>query len=370
MTIFGAAWEELMLQDLTDFLHDGASEPLLWEAKRDLNKSEVRAQVCGFANGHDTGYLIIGADQAKNGTWTFEGLEPPAAGLPSQITDYLHNGGVEPFPEGLDVRTLDIDNGRQIAVVRIPPIATPPCNTRGTVYERVSGKTIPVKDPVRLNALFEQGARARERAREAAARAAELALDRGSRSFDSGHIQFGFGLAATGYTRDVRTRPFTPTFESVARSSLLTVLAHDPLQPPIAKREVNQETLILETNPEDKRLGYNWMVRASTDGAIGVFWLQGITQTNIESLTGEPLRRVWECANEIIGMHNPRGARYMHVLFAGGEFPRNKVLSNARVFPAVARGPLGKGIDHDVLGSIGRELRRYQGEMAWEPDDA
>ena len=69
MTIFGVPWEELTLEHLSDFLHDGASEPLLWDAKRELSKSGIRAQVCGFANGYETGYLILGADQAKDGKW-------------------------------------------------------------------------------------------------------------------------------------------------------------------------------------------------------------------------------------------------------------------------------------------------------------
>jgi hypothetical protein len=69
VTIFGAAWNNLGLDDLARFLGDAEPEPPLWEAKGvEANPGTVRKQVCGFANSHEGGYLIIGASQADDGS--------------------------------------------------------------------------------------------------------------------------------------------------------------------------------------------------------------------------------------------------------------------------------------------------------------
>ena len=80
--------------------------------------------------------------------------------------------GVRPYPEDLDTRAWPTEDGRQVAIVRIPPIASPPCITRGTVYERVSGRTITVTEPLRLAELFARGDQARRGAEVTANHAA------------------------------------------------------------------------------------------------------------------------------------------------------------------------------------------------------
>lgn len=66
MTIFGAPLHELTLETLREFMASAEDEPLLWEAKAtQISPGEVRKQVCGFANSHDGGYLILGADRPQ-----------------------------------------------------------------------------------------------------------------------------------------------------------------------------------------------------------------------------------------------------------------------------------------------------------------
>jgi hypothetical protein len=68
VTIFGVPWTELDLPDVEAFLEQADDEPLLWEAKgTQLDPNEVRRQVCGFANSHEGGFLILGASRAKGG---------------------------------------------------------------------------------------------------------------------------------------------------------------------------------------------------------------------------------------------------------------------------------------------------------------
>jgi hypothetical protein len=57
-------------------------------------------------------------------------------------------------------------NGKRAALVRIESVAEPPCVTSGgQLYERVSGETIPVKDPADVRALYERGRAPRPPAR-------------------------------------------------------------------------------------------------------------------------------------------------------------------------------------------------------------
>ena len=65
-------------------------------------------------------------------------------------------------------------DGSLVAVVVVEPIDVPPCMSGGSVFERVSGKTVPVTDPAVLRSLFARGEAARE---SAAKRARSTAAD-------------------------------------------------------------------------------------------------------------------------------------------------------------------------------------------------
>jgi hypothetical protein len=225
VTIFGVPWDQLELEHVRAFLADAGPEPLLWEAKgTEVTKGEIRVQVCGFANSHEGGFLILGATENDDGAWTLDGVEFPND-PPTWISDVVGSGAVTPYPDGLDTRARSVGNGRHVAVVRIPAIAMPPCNTRGRVYERVSGKTIPVTVPLRLAALFGRGDQARAAAHTSAGQAAAEAMERGvgHSSHDDTHIQFGLGLASAGYAPDIASRLFGRPFELGAISSVQTV---------------------------------------------------------------------------------------------------------------------------------------------------
>ena len=218
MTIFGVRWDDLGLADLGRFLADAEPEPLLWEAKGiEVRADEVRRQVCGFANSHEGGYLIIGATQARDRSWSLDGVEFPDE-PPTWIGNVVGNRGVNPYPDGLDTRTLPTSGGRHVAVVHVPPTPTPPCNAHGTVYERVSGRTISVREPLRLAQLFARGDQARTEAQSKADVAARWMLIEGRelRQYAPTNIQFGLGLAAAGYLANISARLFGEPFEGRA----------------------------------------------------------------------------------------------------------------------------------------------------------
>jgi hypothetical protein len=371
VTIFGPLWPDLALSDIASFLNGTESEGLLWEAKGvDAKPHEVRRQVCGFANSHEGGYLIIGASQASDGSWTLDGVAFPDE-PPTWVANIIGEGGVNPYPEGLDVRSWPTSDGRQVAVVEVPPLAAPPCNTSGIVYERVSGRTITVRDPTRLAELFARGEDARRGAETVSAQAASGVLRIGTAHplYQERHVQFGLGLAASGYAPDISSRLFSHGFEQGVRSSMLTSLEQDPLQPPSGTpigRETSQEAVVFVSHAADPVMGYSWVVRCVRDGSVGIYWLQGVQQSSVESIVKGPLVQAWKSAEEILSMLEPQGPRYLRALVAGGSFPANSVIRGAPAPTTVSRGPVDPGFDATVLASIERELIRALGGTAYE----
>lgn len=374
MTIFGVGWNELTLERIEQFLAESGPEPLLWEAKGiRADRGEIRRQVCGFANSHDGGYLIIGADES-DGAWSLDGVEFPDD-PPLWISSVVGEGGVTPYPDGLDTRSFRRAEGRHVAVVRIPAIATPPCNTHGTVYERVSGRTISVREPLRLAALFERGDGARTRANDKAALAAATAMLRGigHRDHEDEYIQFGLGVAAAGYAPDIASRLFSQRVEQDVRAIFEKVLQTDMLQPhPPILTETTQDSRILETE-RNHALGDSWSLRISWDGAVGIWWIKAITQTVVETLVDGPIRIAWTALEEILRPLGAKEPHYAYLTMAGGRFsPNPRELpqweSERPKLPIVSRGPLVGLVTDDTLASVERELRRAFGEMVYEPD--
>ncbi len=345
-------------------------EPLYWEGKGELRADSVRKQVCGFGNGHDVGYLILGVHR-QGEEWTLGGIEFPDHDPPNAITDIV-SGAVSPYPDGLDVRAFDVGDGKHVAVVRVPPVATPPCNTAGTVYERVSGKTIPVTDPTRLASLFERGDAARRSAELKAEQAALEILERAPAERDA--VGVAVGLAASGYAADVGVRVFTQSFEMAMQSSITTVLSGDVLigpAGPVIERRVTQEALMLRS-PGVHRLGWSWTVRASWDGALGLHWTVNVPRAEIDSIVDQVLRVALASGEEVLTMLAPSGPRYLHVITILGElspvysgFPGTERIPDRLVVKRGALMPEGRA---NVLASIKRELERATGLMAYESE--
>jgi predicted HTH transcriptional regulator len=176
MTIFNATWPELTLNDVREFLREADDEALLWEAKgTKLDPGEVRRQVCAFADSHEGGYLILGATQAPadhEERWALDGVTFPGGEPPAWIANVIRDTerGVRPAPD-FDVQAWQAAAGH-VAVVRVTPTSTPPCLANGTVFERVPGQTITVRDPQRLSDLFARGDKAHVDAQARADRAA------------------------------------------------------------------------------------------------------------------------------------------------------------------------------------------------------
>ncbi len=328
--------------------------------------------MCGFANSHDGGYLIIGATQAGDGSWSLGGV-PFAGEPPTWIGNVVRNGGVNPYPDGLDTRTFSTTDGRHVVVVRVPPTPTPPCNARGTVYERVSGQTVSVTEPTRLAQLFGRGDAARKEAHAKADAAARemLFFGRGLNRYVSNRAQFGLGLAAPGYLPEISARLFSPDFAECVRATV-DELDHGPPNAgrPSFRTDVAQDSRLFASEGREGLLGRSWMVRATWHGTVGVYWIPGVDQMLIDRMVDDAVRAAWAAAESILAALAPQGPHYLQLAVAGGKFPPNGSTS-PRIYETppptvVGRGPLAPGVDDTVLSGIERELRRATGEMADE----
>jgi len=369
MTIFGTPLSELTLDALQEFLGAAEDEPLLWEAKgTTLQTRAVRRAACGFANGVDPGYLLLGAS-ATEGGWALDGVEFPDE--PPVWLSKVLRGGLQPVPT-FDVSPLAVDDKKDVAVVRIQPVATPPCFDRGTIFERLPGETVRVKDPMRLSELYARGDVARRNASLAADEAADtLAGDRGLPGFDPGRMRFALALAATGHPPDIGSRLFSEVFE---RS--LTNSARDWLVPPkgtpapftarVSHGFTQSSRYVDAVNPQSAAGEQYWHVRAIWNGVVVVHFLHEDHYLPTGRLAEGPIRDAWNAASELLDALGGYGPTHM-ALRLDTALP-SKVSERRQV--KVARGPLEDPASDELLSSVERELRRAFGDAAYEvPDD-
>ena len=308
----GKRLQELELVDVRSLLDDAQAEPLHWEAKGiEVKPGEVRKQICGFANSHDGGYLILGTD-VRNDEWVFDGVAFPDNDPPAWVSSVAE--GVQPYSEGLDTRPILLDGRRMLAVVWVPPTPTPPCNAHGTVYERVSGRTVSVREPLRLAQLFARGDGAHARAQELARRAAADALELGAaESPPSDDLQFGLGLCATSYAPNISSRLFSPGFwDTVAAASPLP--QPGPLRPQGVRCEHRQDAVIGRV-PRHWEGDPRWYMRATWNGSVAVACLFS-ERSGISGLI-ESIHDGWAAACTLIAELQPIGDAYLSVQFQG-----------------------------------------------------
>jgi len=197
--LFGVPWPDVALEHVEAFLDEAGEEPepLLWEAKGggdQPNAGSVRKAACGFANSEWGGYLIVGADGGKGKPWKLNGVTFRDPEPKTWLERRAHE--LSPPPQR-DAKAWTLDNGRRVAVLRVNPAAGICITPDGTVYQRVSGGTLPVTDQYVLSQLFQRG----ERAREAADRRASTML---GHPIDEGAVWlFTIAVASTGFSSNV-----------------------------------------------------------------------------------------------------------------------------------------------------------------------
>ena len=385
-TIFGVPWPQVDLDVLTAFLAQADDEGLLREAKGpDPTKPDarfearhVRESACGFANAVG-GFTIIGASRGKDGRWELPGVVVPHQEPETWLDDAIAT--LSPRPR-FEPRAFQLDDDRVAAVVRVEPVAVPPCMTPGgEIYERTAGKTVKVTEPLVLSRLFDDGRNARARAEANADRAAS-----DLRAFiEQGKVNAYLALCAARYDADIASRLFADKTDQEPETLYRLqdiIIAH--LKPDRyttqsgASSIVRQDSLVFITGSGvlvgDTQGGdHRWLVRAAWDGSVGVRCAGNESEIGIDILLEDIVVPAWRAAAAMIPILGGYGPVYLTLkieMRVDGEFafhtgPRMGIVNFGGA--TLNRWLEAPTPTDELVASIRRELVRAAGSPAWEP---
>jgi hypothetical protein len=370
-TVFGAEWNDLTPEIVETFLADAREESLTWEAKgHDQPRPDsIRKHVCGFAN-QIGGYLIIGAER-REGEWSLPGVVFRDAEPEKWLEDVIR--GLQPSPP-CRAAAWPRPADRHLAVIEIGRVAGAPCMTPGgMVYERVSGATLPVRDPAALARLFARGEQARAAARDAAWSAVEDLL--GSPPVGAlREAAFALALTHLGRPDDAAVRPFRESAYARLENDVDSGLQPDPSVRLHPWATVDQEGLTFAL-PEPRLLerttvgvwtpDYRWAARVTRSTTAAVWFAVEGRESTLNSICQNAIPRAWDFAAtqlEALGGFGP-------VCFALRLNPTNPCVESVTGREiAVERWlstPVGTHADRE---GVIREAMRAAGRLALEPD--
>lgn len=404
--LFGVAWTELQPADVESFLREAGEEGVTWEAKSDdargrLRPDSIRKAACGLAN-RIGGYLLIGARWSKETTrWELPGIAPPDDEPELWIGKVLR--GLNPTPR-FEPKVWRLDDDRVVAIVWIEPVDAPPCMTpQGQVYERVSGDTLPVRDPALLAALFRRGRQAQARAEKSADAAAARALE-APRWYWQRAVGISIALAPVGReTDDISARLFVPSFrEAIVQSLWRFFQSGHPLrrreQPDDIEQWPQQDAFGVLAHFEGRRVlepdqsvrpqpQSTWLMQATWDGAVAasatfspeaVAHLSGPDEVVLpawrEVAALVPRLGGYGPAQLTLGVYaspvRPAGQPVVHGDAAGAPPPpppEGTLYRRLQEHTWIRRRVSVAEPTTDMLGSLQRELQRASGIESFEP---
>jgi hypothetical protein len=385
VTIFGVPLEALKLDDVEGFLATADREPLTWEAKgAELRADQVTKYVAGFANAEAGGYLLLGFELVE-GSWKPTGLVFPGDDPPVWVGNVVRNS-MRPRPQ-IDVASWGVGKGKRAAVVKVDPVAEPPCVTSsGQLYERVSGETITVADPADLRALYERGRTAAERAEANALRALESVAAATASSLSDPTLIVVLSVGPTGTASDIASEVFT--VDAVARiRALVDSLPREPHFPEaglqmerVTDTQPRQDAVIAETTPD---LIQMWRLRVGWDGSVaGVLRAapgpdggssQYILSEQLFDEIVRPLAAVVEDTARGVGGHGRAHVAFRPIAWQfgiryGNPFPATRGIPFIDELRPIQRwADDDRWLDDGLIESMRRELLRACGFGAWEP---
>lgn len=350
---------DLTLDTLREFFADvGGEEGTTWEAKGTtlIPNREIRRHACGFANS-DGGFLILGVSE-RDGGWEVDGLNFPDREPAKWVCD-VARAGLAPAPT-VDARAFEIPNGRQVLVLEVETVDAPPCLVDGRAYQRVTGATIPVKDPRVMADLITRG-RGR---RDAATAAVEDAARSGSQRwrYPGERERLAVAVAPLSVPADWRRRVYTREIVRLAvdavagerlHSRHLTASVEDHFADGV------RYTTEIRTGP----VGVVWEIGCWEDGTVcasvevdGVSWAADFAPR---------IRTVWDAARLMAGscgLTGP-GVAAVAVHTQGGEKGQVQPAGPLGWDPAdVAAAPTDPQVDQ-----VTRQILRAGGHTAYEP---
>jgi hypothetical protein len=382
-SVFSVPWDVLELEHVKQFLAEGYEEGLRWEAKggdprsaaptRNELRDQIREEVCGFANSIG-GVVIFGVERGEAGgaRWSLPGMVFPVDEPVRWIDDVIRDS-LNPVPR-FEPKTWALPDDRTVAAIGVEPVAEPPCMTRaGSIYERVSSKTIRVNEPLVLLRLTERGTAAAEAAISRAQAATRETTAVGSiRSQE--RLAVSLGIGAVGYEPDISSRLFTEHVAQRFRTAVADNLLPDrgsrsrPL-----RQHVFQNRIELWSPPDptgEAEPDRAWLSTALWNGGIGIRCAANDTDISLDLLLEDVLWPSFRVAFEMLELVGGYGRVYLTVALSGGftlyggpgwSTDFNSSATAARWVPDSVLPTT------DVVESLKREFLRAAGFAAWEP---
>lgn len=393
LDLFPVPWDELDLENLDGFLRVAQPEPLHWEAKgTQVRPDQVTKAAGAFANSFDGGYLILGATESKrekrSSQWTLDGAafsEEPALWV-SKVID----AGLRPRP-AFQIRTLECADERHVVIVWVPPVDVSPCVVGGTVYERLPGQSVPVKDPQRLADLYGRGQAAVKSAQSAADSRSEHLLDEllegahedMGRTSSAGAAGMAFnlprtftevgrggnlmrvsvGLRPVSLAGDPASHLFTVSFAKAMQQALVTSIGKEG--PVTAQPGLGQSQTTMWSNISGS-WNSQWRLKAWADGSVGAIFEEREENGHASGLR-DRLYDAWALADQFARRLGGGPEHYM-VARITGVLHLSRSAGMRRV-PVIQRGLIRlPERDSAEFHHVYRELQRIGGEFAWEPE--
>lgn len=398
LDLFDTPWDCLSPAVLAAWLDEAGEEGITWEAKADdekgrLHIDSVRKAACGLAN-QIGGYIVIGAKWDKNArSWSLPGVTPPDPEPEMWIGKAMR--GLQPVPRYAPQSWL-LDDGRLVAVVWVEPVDVPPCMTsQGRIYERVSGETLPVQDPVLLDRLQRRGDAARARAEQFADRAAQRALD--FIEWAEGRaVGIALALAPIGReTDDIGARLFVPSFREAIVAATWSFWGNGQPQGIDPRQEQDAFTVgghfdegynLMSGGAATRRHRSSWLLQATWDGTIAA-----AAHFSPDALIGNAtvetvVQRGWREAVPLVERLGGYGPAHLSLVYAVTQPtptppeaseslpetravpPRGGILERLPESTWIRRRTIVREPSSDDLGSVQRELQRAAGIESYEAE--
>lgn len=361
--VFDIDWQHVDYRRLARFLAEQeGEEPLHWEAKADgrerLGPHAIRKSVCGFANSHDGGYLIVGAENDGR-AWRIVGLDHPPRGELGSWLDRVIRDGLRPSPR-YEIRVLRRIHPK-VAIVAVEPVAEPPCITNsGSVYVRTAGTTGPVQDPAEMARLFARGEAARASTEVRARRIARDLFD-GAPEMPLGSALLTLGVASTGAVTDRASRLFMPAFgEEMLAMARRLLYGHSQLRMPGLMFGQGSLTAFWHSSDDKGRV-----LQVRWNGSAGLAFSREYDDMGAEFVVGSGrnwIKQMWTAASRLLISFGEYGQAHIAI-----NVRRRHPGSGVIPPPIEIRRWHALGAPNDeMVDSIMRELRRALGDAVWE----
>jgi hypothetical protein len=375
MNPFPAPWQELSAEVIRDFLASAGDEPLVWEAKgggvEPKSKTIVKA-LCGFANSEAGGCLVLGADPSPGGGWDVKGV-PIRSTEPELWIRQIAGAGLRPLPP-LHVHAWPEGAGH-LLVIRAEPIAGVCLTSDGVAYQRVSGETIPVKDPSILAGLYRRGEVARAGAEKRARMLLESSFDAQplGRIDHGAEVRVGLALAAMRTELEIGARLFSRSFEDALvriAGSTVGVPASRPIEAPLGSSDVSMSADRVSFSRRTAALGghpESYAVVATWSGTLFAAWaMHGSDEQLIASAVSRRLAPLWSGAIEVLEQLGASGDVFVAILTAGDARGTTHEDCVTTIRQPVCRWTTLRPPDEAELQSVQRELLRHRGKKTFE----